>query len=167
MEKHKFILFLDLDGVLVSYDDLLLRDDNGDHLFRDYSVEALNMLVAYYGAKIVISSTWRKKHHMCNAEGFQKLFKERGIEAEVIGTTPHIKGVRGDEINAWLSANPTERYIILDDETFDIEGIINMQYVLKTNCWRGLDSYDVRMGIFSFDRVFSSEQLFHKINSKS
>lgn len=157
MEKHKFIIFLDIDGVLVSYDNLLLRDDNGDHLFRSNSVEALNMLVAYYEAKIVISSTWRNKRHLHNLEAFQKLFNQRGIEAEVIGTTPCLKGIRGDEINAWLTENPTKRYIILDDETSDIEGIINMQYVLKTNRWRCLDSYDVRMAMFSFDCTFASE----------
>lgn len=159
MEKHKFILFLDIDGVLVSYDDLLLRDDNSDHLFRDYSVEALNMLVAYYGAKIVISSTWRKKSHMGNAEEFQGFFDKRGVEAEVIGITPYIKGIRGDEINAWLDINPTERYIVLDDETRDIEGIIDMRYVWKTNRWRCLDSYDARAAIFRFDRVFAGEEV--------
>jgi hypothetical protein len=73
--------------VVVSYDDLKLRDADGEHTFRDYSVEALNMLVAYYGAKIVISSSWRRKHTFRNIEAFQKLFADRGIEAEVVGLT--------------------------------------------------------------------------------
>ena len=155
MQKHPFIIFLDIDGVLCSYDDLRLRDADGEHSFRDYSVEALNMLVAYYGAKIVISSSWRRKPNFRDLTAFQKLFDERGVEAEVIGVTPYLKDVRGHEINAWLDANPTERYIVLDDETPDMEGITDMQYVWKTNRWRCLDSYDVRAAMFRFDRIFA------------
>jgi hypothetical protein len=157
MNKHSFIIFLDIDGVLCSYDDLKLRDADGEHTFRDYSVEALNMLVAYYGAKIVISSSWRRKHTFRHADDFQALFNHRGVEVEVLGLTPYLKGVRGDEINAWLDANPTERYIVLDDETPDMEGITDMQYVWKTNRWRCLDSYDVRAAIFRFDRIFAGK----------
>lgn len=155
---NNVIIFLDFDGVLCSYDDLKIRDTNGNHFFRDYSIEALNILVAYYGAKIVISSSWRSKGDFREIKNFQKLFDERGIKAEVIGVTPHLNGVRGKEINAWLDANPSCNYIILDDETADMEGIINMQYIWKTNRWRCLDSYDVRSIFFRFDRIFAGEE---------
>jgi hypothetical protein len=155
------VLFLDIDGVLCSYDELRLRDENGIHLFREEAVIALNMLAAYYDARLVLTSTWRGKTGTRDVAETQALFNARGIYAEVLDFTPRSGGTRqhrGTEVNDWLAAHPeVTQYIVIDDETADLEGAVDPQRILKTNRWRCLDMYDARQAVFRFDRVFSKQ----------
>lgn len=87
------------------------RDEFGA-IFDPMAVDCLEYLVHHTGAKVVVSSTWRKS-------GFQvmkDLFKFRKID--IIGVTPVLNALRGQEIQIWLQENKhVTNYVILDDNT--------------------------------------------------
>ena len=74
--------------------------------------------------KFVISSSWRRdsleaSKHVVNAltwAGFTE-------PDRIIGVTPRIDGHRSREIAAWLEENEVEKFLILDDEAFDIKDL--------------------------------------------
>ncbi|HET7674762.1 MAG TPA: HAD domain-containing protein [Gammaproteobacteria bacterium] len=76
----------------------------------------LRNLVNETGAKIVICSTWRLGRKPAD---FHTLFTLRGwalAEDTIIGCTPRLPGIRGDEIAAWIEAeNFDGPYVIIDD----------------------------------------------------
>ena len=131
------VIFLDVDGVLNSIDDLMEYREknsiNGSILYDDISdkrLELLKQLVDKTNAKIVISSSWRMpwlrngRPKILNPEGlFYKLTKRLSdYNLTYIDVTPHlydkdIRYYRGDEIRTWLLEHPeVETFVILDDE---------------------------------------------------
>lgn len=119
------IVFLDIDGVLNHIEMAYI-----DHRFPSIDPKAmdrLNMIINETGAKVVISSTWRKRH---SVRTFQQLFNSKGFTGEVIDRTPSEQtgsrngapsmpyGPRGDQIQAWLSFEKgVEAFVILDDDS--------------------------------------------------
>ena len=136
----KTIIFLDIDGVLAQIHKTE-RDDNGDLIFRKSSISALNRIIAYLDADIVISSTWR---NWKTIEQFNELFKSRGIIGNVIDTTPksEFKTPRGEEIKRWVDANNPDRFLIIDDDFVSSQQIFGYNHVLPVNSYRCLDDYD-------------------------
>jgi hypothetical protein len=122
------VLFLDIDGVLNSAEwygrrPRELRDlPNTDHNvglceIDPEAVARLGRIVDATGARIVISSTWRRVFRLPT---IRLLLAERGLRAEVVGVTPDLGGVamlgRGEEIRAWLAAHPdVTAFAVLDD----------------------------------------------------
>jgi hypothetical protein len=143
------VIFLDVDGVLNSEAFLRVLEARHAQLghteppspkrettcdcFKLYNqidraaVARLNRIVAATGAKIVISSSWRK---LFDPPELHRIFTEHGLVAEIIGETPdgpndealraehrHTDRIfRGHEIDYWLRQHPTvERFVILDD----------------------------------------------------
>jgi hypothetical protein len=145
------IIFLDIDGVLNCQDAyksgecqyvtwLNDREEEEHHqAFCSWSKEWLNKLIEESGAKIVISSTWRRS-------GFaflNKVWEIEGMKGEIIGITPSFRGAidgytvpRGCEIQKWLKDNGfhhinwsrksqdeiieksgIENYLIIDDDS--------------------------------------------------
>lgn len=134
------IIFLDIDGVLNS--DKLIHDRDEahrsfghhgmcecyrlEHMIDREAVRRLNVLIAWTGAKIVISSSWRK---LLDPPELARVLAGHGLVGEIIGETPdgpndpsfaylgpHDRISRGHEIDHWLKAHPeVERYVILDD----------------------------------------------------
>ena len=135
------VLFLDIDGVLNSEQSAIyynrLNVENGG--FNDFSCPIArsnlhSILEELPDLKIVVSSTWRLG---------ETLESMRGVLAQlalikpdrVIGMTPSLRGgkVRGDEIQAWLDANPgVERFVIVDDDS-DMAHLMNS---LVQTSWR-------------------------------
>lgn len=122
MNKIK-VIFLDIDGVL-NFQRMSKKDTIGDELeiVSKKCVGYLNQLVSETDAKIVISSTWRKRGNA------PELLKSYGVNADIIDVTPVLSGnyiFRGNEIYAWMCANSKlignqhdfKRYIILDDDS--------------------------------------------------
>lgn len=121
------IIFLDIDGVLNTSNygvqaHAMWKRTNGWFKSRDefgakfdpMAVDCLEYIVHRTNAKIVISSTWRKSglHVMKN------MFKVRGIDADIIGVTPVLNTMRGEEIEQWLHENDyVTNYVILDNNT--------------------------------------------------
>lgn len=134
------VVFLDIDGVLVSWLKMNDRDENHVVKFEPNAILSLNKITSLLNAKIVITSTWRKTRTL---EIFSKLFKERGIEAEVIGMTDELDTGRASEIQSWIDSNPVNYFIIIDDNTRGIEEFFkDDKNILKTGLFRGLDEYD-------------------------
>lgn len=111
------IIFLDIDGVLLNISSRGIEP-------CAYCVKNLNDIVKITGAKIVVSSTWRKG----GLEQIRFVLAQWGVTGEVIGITPVLSRVtersgftrgacRGDEIARWLEQNgPVDSFVILDDD---------------------------------------------------
>jgi len=121
------ILFLDIDGVMVTD----FRPDNMDlsgwHLFNEISVNLLNSIIEVTQCHIVITSTWRKR----DVNWIRDIFEARGFKYPelIIGETMrgyhfieqgvHLPIPRGLEIKAWMDTNMGLhkcQYAIVDDD---------------------------------------------------
>jgi hypothetical protein len=134
MKKTK-IIFLDIDGVLVTSADVrknYLPDLN--HGFSQECVKNLDWLVEKNDAKIIISSSWRHG----DLKYIQDIFKVRGFKnwKKIIGETERGRCTtfaggavysycpRGVEIKHWLENNDYDSYVIFDD---DLDMLIEQQ----------------------------------------
>ena len=140
------IIFLDFDGVMVTdrYQAQLtatnsqLRDDYGAK-FDPICVENLRRIIDSTDADIVVISTWKMEMGL---DGIQKMWNARQLPDKVIGVTPDIDPIhRGDEIQAWLDANPgAVRYAIIDDTPFlDFFNEEQLPHLFKVDERTGLD----------------------------
>ena len=172
------VVFLDIDGVLNS--EAFARKIDEQHLQLGHvepsrpkrattcgcyrlerridrdAVARLNRLVAETGAKIVISSSWRR---LLEPAEVHRLLVEQGLRAEVIGETPHgnadaelraalghpARIFRGHEIDFWLKRHPeVERFVILDDGS-DME--MHKNRLVQTDFEEGLLDEHVDLAI--------------------
>jgi len=151
------VLFLDIDGVLNSDDNLSVqsclwhidkkhksRDEYG-HLFDERCVRWLNYIIYKTGCKIVISSTWRHS----GLEIMKLMWQKRDLPGEIIGCTPNEvseniislyaaknnEADRGYEIQEWINTHKPERYCIVDDEN----DMLSHQNFVRTTREYGLD----------------------------
>lgn len=126
------VIFLDFDGVLNSFKEYTNPDipstlwtpemlkEHGIALeISKIYVQRLNRITHATGAKLVISSSWRKGYLADYADVIEYLH-EQGVKGFVIGRTPWGPEYkcRGDCIQAWLDEHedePIESYVILDD----------------------------------------------------
>lgn len=114
------IIFLDFDGVLITVT---------DKKFNMRNVDNLNELIRKTGAKIVVTSDWKRDHDF---DFIKKTLTDNGVRGEIIDITPNytiketdtIKVPRGVEIESWISNYNTfdgenlkavVNYVILDD----------------------------------------------------
>lgn len=122
------IIFLDIDGVLVTYDVLKGKDRER---FDPKCVAVFNeFLKEIDDVKIIISSTWRRIHSI---EELQEIFKRNKVNATPSGVTPCLEKMqawssvyttvkRSEEILTWIRMNNYEGpWIAIDD---DIRGLI-------------------------------------------
>lgn len=136
-------IFLDVDGVLNSAEMLMRIPGSFDrsdwvHMLDQAPCDRLERVLVATGAKIVLSSSWR--HHW-NAARMTVLLQRRGVKsADVIDVTPNSVlvnncrrpknrcienlssgggfGVRGHEIQRWLTLHPeVARFAIVDDDS--------------------------------------------------
>jgi hypothetical protein len=113
------VLFLDIDGVLNSHRTVYARKDfphgfDGTDMnrFDPIAIDLIRDICDKTGASIVLSSSWRILHsvHEC----------ANGLDLPIFDKTPINAGagVRGDEIQAWLSDHPeVTQYAIIDDDS--------------------------------------------------
>ena len=102
------ILSLDVDGVLNSH------KTGGMYALKRPCLQRLQHIVRDTECHIVLSSTWRKDEYAFRR--LRRVFAYRKIQ--ILGTTPVLHTVRGEEIKAWLEAHPdVTRYAILDDDS--------------------------------------------------
>lgn len=152
------ILFLDLDGVLNTFDNLFSMSviekltgkpsmDSYGHLFDDRCVNWLEYIILNTKCKIVISSTWRRS----GLDNMKKMWEERNLPGEVIDITPtivdkiiidkykpnNINADRGYEIQQWIDNNDIETYCIVDDDSdmlshqnfVKVDGKFGLEYI--------------------------------------
>lgn len=158
------IIFLDIDGVLTSTKSLLMPDnvdvykkvENEKNVnikevalkleFDKMAIMLINRLAEYSGAKIVISSNWRRNIGVENT--YNKLL-EQGIKKENFHedyyTISKMSSEKIHEIGFWLSDHPeVKEYVILDDHdiSYNYEG---MQVL--TSFDEGFSVYDYRIAL--------------------
>jgi len=155
------IIFLDIDGVLNSVAFARRTTFTGwpDGHIDPEAVKHLNHLIAETGAKVVISSTWRK---MLNHEELAGVLARHGFVGEVIGETPDFYKLeswerpvpaarygrfeRGDEIQAWLDEHgqDVETFVIFDDDA-DMRHLNN--WLVQTSHETGLQAEHVERAL--------------------
>ena len=141
------IIFLDIDGVLNTGRGKLFwrkQERKKKYTFNaDFCPDAianLNQITRESGAKIVISSYWRS---FFSLEALQVIFKEYGIEGEVISTLGMGEGFvirpdRGTLIKQWLKDNfEPDQFVIIDDNDSGISRLFPKEFV-KVNEEEGL-----------------------------
>lgn len=143
------VIFLDIDGVLTSviYD----RQKGPDDTYIDKSRLALiRGLVDRTGARIVLSSSWRRSWEPeCDGTGIRlaETFAEAGLE--IYGKTPELGYMqRPNEIREWLAEHPDVRgFVIFDDERFEFGDL--SEHFIKTNhrIGRGLEEEHVEAAL--------------------
>lgn len=167
------VIFLDIDGVLNSGDYLWnthrlrrfqsqsrginYREQNAGlqqtrdkfgNLFDPRCVICLESIIETTGAKIVITSTWRKT----GLKQMQELWKFRNLPGEVVGITPsEIDGFfatyRYDEICEYIKHHSEiEQYVIIDDDPIGPEDEEFENFIRTTNQF-GLDYFKVKKAI--------------------
>lgn len=119
------IIFLDFDGVVVTRRTHFLDLD-------PVCMIPLRRIVEATSAFIVISSSWRIGRTVAE---FNENLRRFGIIDRVIGMTPNTDLTRGREIELWLERNPTQSFVILDDDA-DIEPF--MEHLVQTAIQDGL-----------------------------
>lgn len=140
------IIFLDLDGVLNSQKTFMENheyhmffckyqsegfDDIVKNRMLEIDFDKVYMLIDICnltGAKIVVSSSWRRLYDYPLIE--EKLVF---LGLPIVGVTPFIDGHRrGDEIRKYLEENEVDDFVILDDDRFsDFNELEN--YLIKTS----------------------------------
>ncbi len=115
------IIFLDVDGVMISEESFLLTMAlNGRMVFFSRkAMKALRWLVKQTGAQVVLTSSWRPMPGYGPTRSYLQ-FKSALTRnhTPLFDETPRLEDGtrdRSDEITAWLEEHPTERYVIIDD----------------------------------------------------
>lgn len=117
------IIFLDIDGVLNSRAYDRKRNWNEQTDMDETRLQFIKEIVDKTGAKIVLSSTWRKHWdrdiNRCDEDGryINKTFAKFGLA--IYDKTPDlgITAVRKDEVSKWLQETDEEieSFVIIDD----------------------------------------------------
>jgi 3-deoxy-D-manno-octulosonate 8-phosphate phosphatase KdsC-like HAD superfamily phosphatase len=147
MKEDIKVIFLDVDGVLNSYEWLYSNPKIGktrNHL-DDNAVEVLSKIVKSSKAKIVLSSSWRTIPE--NTEPMLQLkekFQKLNLSIfDRTGRSPKKKS-RGWEIREWIKKNSKiyniTSFVIIDDDSFDIVNHKKtlLPYYVKTSFKDGL-----------------------------
>lgn len=131
-------LFLDIDGVLNSHKYDVERDIMNTSNIDGTRLDLVKEIVDQTGAKIVLTSTWRKHWEksevFCDAIGkeLNETFKKHGLE--IYDKTPTISYLeRGKEIEAYLSDHMAdlEAFCVVDDMMYAWDGL--SPFFVQTN----------------------------------
>ncbi len=156
----KKVIFLDVDGVLVTWSSMKqLRVKDAEKfpdgvwrwkMFGDPQLARLGRIVEATGAEIVLSSSWRRHNR---PEDFNGLLAAAGVKFRTIDQTPNLDteaagGLymamsREQEILAWLEMYGPAKFVILDDANMATLG----KYHVQTTMERGLTDVDVEKAI--------------------
>lgn len=137
-----FIVFLDIDGPLVSYEHLKDYDSDGRRRFKPEAVAALNEIIKYYDAALCMISAWNSMHFPHDPVAYAEFMRSRGIVfRELFVGDQH----RRPEYILNLINQGLQHYLVIDDEAhqyYSLMGIIQYKRILQPNRWRCLDKYD-------------------------
>lgn len=156
MSNNKFVIYLDIDGVLVSYLKLKDRDSDGKHSFVDKSVETLNSIITLFNAEICIVSTWGRSYWNGRSDNeFKEFLESRGIIVNGLSFG------NPDDRAGFIIKRKLEGYtkfLIIDDESLEYYLRVNeigYNRILATNSFRCLDEYDLVTVTRNYERLLS------------
>lgn len=153
-----FTIYLDIDGVLVSYLKLKERDTDGKHSFVPEAVETLNSIISMFSAHICIVSTWGRPYW--NGDKDVQEFKDFLINRGII-----VNGLTfgdPDDRAGYVIKNKSEghtNFLIIDDESLEYYkrvDEIGFNRILFSNPWRCLDEYDLVGVSRNYERLISN-----------
>jgi hypothetical protein len=99
------LIFLDIDGVLGHF--------GSDGRLDPNCIAELDWLINETGAKVILISSWRETLGL--AETRRRLVAA-GFRGRIAAATPSFPHrARSDEIEVFLAAHPSPRFVILDD----------------------------------------------------
>ena len=145
------IIFLDIDYV-VNCMSTKERAPSGVIGVEQRLIAYIKEIVDATGAKIVLSSTWRKDwaFNLLNSKDWDYLREEFAkqnlyfFDYTPIRSDSH----RGREIKEWLESTDynVHSYVIIDDEMFDIKDL-HEGHMVQTSFNDGINPYAVKMAI--------------------
>lgn len=151
------VIFLDFNGILDTYDNLDVIDN--DNLNR------LKRIVLETGAKVVISSSNKNNYWRSGQiRGILKYMIDSLVEVgiEVVGLVPMMDS-REDEINAYLTMHPEiDSFVILDDD-YEMpslnDNLIKLPCQMIGSEQKGLEDCHVEMAINILNKKEFSKSL--------
>ena len=161
------IIFLNIDGVMTTRESLrgtaLTSHKTAHSLLSSHispaKVIMMRGLCHRTGAKIVVTSTWRKfKMHMAAFGSvwedcpFHEDWRTADLSRQMgpIWSAPG----RGTEIRDWVDRHPEiSSMVVIDDEISDIITDISSQVVVKTNFEDGIKGHDLQRAESILDRT--------------
>lgn len=123
LKKNKYI-FLDFDGVInnykyiMDYIDTFKQPSEKTYYITEHidpeNVQKVNRIIKQTGAKVVLSTAWRKAF---NLDRLREILEYRGFVGEIIGETLILHKDRYLEIQSYLDLNNinSEDIVIIDD----------------------------------------------------
>ena len=143
----RFIIFLDVDGVLCSYaKNIYVRGSadefapDGEHYFMRSAIDALNTIIDYYDADLCMISGWNSKFQ--NEAAYKSFLVGRGIHVNNLYIGDSHK--RLDFILRAI-ADGLKHYLVIDDEAYKYYknmDAIGYSRILRTGRNRCLDEDD-------------------------
>lgn len=135
------MIYLDIDGVILSYLQLKRRDPV-DHkpAFKASSVKILNKIISLFGADLCVVSTWARGKNPADLSLF---LRSRGLVFNDLTIGDIDK--RANYVLAQKESG-YKRFLVIDDETHEYYARmdeIGYNRILKVNSYRGLDGYDL------------------------
>jgi len=150
-----FVIYLDIDGVLVSYLKLKDRDADGKHSFVPKAVEVLNTIITMFDADICVVSTWGRKYVDKDPIEFKNFLISRGIIVNNL-TIGDIDDRAGYVIKR--KSEGYTKFLVIDDESLEYYkrvDEIGYNRILASNSWRCLDEYDLEGICLNYKRLIS------------
>ena len=125
------VIFLDLDGVLVSLneqpqllDKIHVKPNWLFELekFDPLCVKQMNRLENETGARVILSSSWR---HSFTPDEMDTIFKFNGLHFKLSGVTKSFAyGEREKEIQEYIDSHRISKYIVIDDLPLNIPNLV-------------------------------------------
>ena len=150
-------IFLDVDGVLNNRKHYKKQHEKygGRFIcenmpFNPRSLKNLRKIIDKTAAKIVISSSWRRSTTAMAV--LEARLIEYGIK--IHSTTPKLQN-RKEEILEWCKQNmkSADKYIIIDDELYNMLEHWNYNTIIKIDSYRGLTRLKVYEAIKKLNKV--------------
>lgn len=155
--NKRFTIYLDIDGVLVSYLKLKDKDLDGKHYFVPKAVETLNSIITLFDADLCIVSTWGRTYWNGKSDynEFKNFLESRGIIVNGLSFGDP------DDRAGFVIKRKSEGYtkfLIIDDESLEYYLRVNevgYNRILATNSFRCLDEYDLVNVSRNYERLVS------------
>ena len=145
------VIFLDIDGVVNCYD-TKERAPSKVVGVEQRLITHIKEIVDATGAKLVLSSTWRKDWAFDLLDGIDwRYLRDEFAKQDLyfMDYTPSRRDShRGEEIKEWLESTEydVESYVVIDDEMFDIWDLHD-GHMVQTSAMTGIKPGAVKMAI--------------------